>query len=641
MIRPIRPPEGDDRPKHRDQTPDVAARPQDAPPESNAPSPAPDPPDGNEAAEQYLPARMINEAAYCPRLFYLMHVEGQFEHNRDTLEGGQVHQRVDQKTDRLPGPQTLALDFGDQDEEIASGQADETEPAPIREETIHARSVTLASDRLGVVAKLDLIEAKGGRATPVDYKKGRPRQGTDGSLSAWDPERIQLCLQAIVLRENGFECDHGVLYFNETRQRVRVTIDDPLIRLTESTVDQARRIAELPAPPPPLVASPKCPRCSLVAICLPDETNRCRAQDQRGQDPPVVRLPATPRDDLRPLYLNTQGLYVGRKSELLEVKENGKVIRQIRLREINQVNLFGNIQVSTQAMQTLCEKGIPLVMHSMGGYFHGMLQGSGLKNILLRREQFRRADDSPSCLRIARALVDGKIRNQRVLMMRNHIDPPKAALTELKRLAGRALRAESAATLLGIEGTAARVYFQHFAGMLKPGEEPTDPLHALGEPPRFAFDFRGRNRRPPRDPVNALLSLAYSLLSKDLTVAATAVGFDPYLGFYHQPRPGRPALSLDLMEPFRPLIADSVVLLAINNRMVYPEHFVEAGRGVTMTDSGRKAFFRAYEQRMDQLVTHPLFDYRVSYRRLLEIQTRLLARVVSGELESYPVFVTR
>ncbi len=602
--------------------------------------------------DRVLPARMINEAAYCPRLFYLMHVEGQFEHNRDTLEGGEVHQRVDKKTDSLEAPTapaTLPLDFGDESPDEPSDDLPTKSPSnvgegdgkAIAEESIHARSVTLASDSLGVVAKLDLIEAKGEQATPVDYKKGKPKRRANGTLSAWDPERIQICLQAIVLRENGFRCDEGVLYFQSTRQRVRVPIDDDLIRMTKETVVEARRISELPAPPPPLVASPKCPRCSLVAICLPDETNRCRAMQEPGTNPPVVRLPATPRDDLRPLYLNTQGLYVGRKSELLEIKENGKIVQQVRLREINQVNLFGNIQVTTQVMQKLCELGIPLVMHSMGGYFHGMLHGTGLKNILLRREQFRLADNPAGSLGIAQALVSGKIRNQRVLLMRNHIDPPSSAIAELKRLAGRASRVDSAERLLGIEGTAARIYFQHFAGMLKPGDEPLDPLNALGEPPRFAFDFRGRNRRPPRDPVNALLSLAYSLLAKDLTVTAAAVGFDPYLGFYHLPRPGRPALALDLMEPFRPLIADSVVLTAINNRMVYPEHFVEAGRGVSLTDSGRKALFRAYEQRMDQLVTHPLFDYRVSYRRLLEIQTRLLARVVTGELDTYPVFVTR
>ena len=619
-----------------------------------------------EQGDRYLPARMINEAAYCPRLFYLMHVEGQFEHNRDTVDGGHVHKRVDQKSDPLKTPATLPLDFGDEadardareednglefgedeksDPEQTSAPAEMSAPGELQgqQESIHARSVTLASDRLGVVAKLDLVEAEGDRATPVDYKKGSPKRRSDGTLTAWDPERIQICLQALVLRENGFRCDEGILYFHTTRQRVRVPIDQALVELTEATVGQASELAELPAPPPPLVASPKCPRCSLVAICLPDETNRCRAKDSddRSQDPPAVRLPATPRDDLRPLYLNTQGLYVGRKSELLEIKENGKVVQQVRLREINQVNLFGNIQVTTQVLQTLCEKDIPLVMHSRRGYFQGMLQGTGLKNVLLRREQFRLADDSARSLDLARALISGKIRNQRVLLMRNHVDPPGRALAELKKLAKRAEQVESSASLLGIEGTAARIYFEHFAGMLKPGEAPTDPLNALGEPPRFAFDFRGRNRRPPRDPVNALLSLTYSLLSKDLTVTAAAVGFDPYLGFYHLPRPGRPALALDLMEPFRPLVADSVVITAINNRMVYPEHFLAAGRGVTLTDSGRKALFQAYEQRMDQLVTHPLFDYRVGYRRLLEIQTRLLARVVSGELERYPVFVTR
>jgi CRISPR-associated protein Cas1 len=147
--------------------------------------------------------------------------------------------------------------------------------------------------------------------------------------------------------------------------------------------------------------------------------------------------------------------------------------------------------------------------------------------------------------------------------------------------------------------------------------------------------------RPRRDPVNALLSLAYSVLAKDFTIACYAVGLDPYLGFYHQPRFGRPALALDLMEPFRPLIADSAVLTAINTRMVTAADFIQAGPAVALTPNGRKGFFRAYELRMDSLVTHPIFEYRVSYRRLLEIQARLLARLLDGEIKDYPVFVTR
>lgn len=644
----------------------------------------PEPNDDPTCAEQdsnYLPARMINEFVYCPRLFYLMHVEGQFEHNAHTTEGVAVHSRVDAKTDPLPSrrkgnapvpsesthppadPYPLfalaesAAESSTFEDTIAENavsentSTQETDDPPIPDETFHARSVMLANDRLGVIAKLDLIEVQGEVATPIDYKKGHPRYSDEGELLAWPADQVQMCLQALILRENGFHCDHAEVYYKQTRQRVRVPITEALIARSEKAVQEARRVADFPFAPPPLIQSPKCIGCSLSAVCLPDETHRCqtalgkngaREDGKSTSNPPsTVRLPATPRDDLKPLYLNTQGLSVGKKSEMLEVKENGKVIQQIRMRDLNQVSVFGNIQISTQAMQALLEQDIPLVMHSQNGFFYGMLQGTGLKNILLRRQQFRLADQADWCLRFAKQLVIGKIRNQRTLLMRNHVRPPESAVTELKILMKRVEGAERADELLGIEGAAARVYFQNFAGMIKPGDEPVDPLSAVGESPHYSFDFRKRNRRPPRDPVNALLSLAYSMLAKDLTIVAAAVGFDPYLGFYHLPRPGRPALALDLMEPFRPLIAESAVLSAINNRMVYPEHFFPAGKGVTLTDSGRKAFFRAYEQRMDQLVTHPLFDYRVSYRRLLEIQTRLLARVVSGELEEYPVFVTR
>ena len=189
------------------------------------------------------------------------------------------------------------------------------------------------------------------------------------------------------------------------------------------------------------------------------------------------------------------------------------------------------------------------------------------------------------------------------------------------------------------------MYFQHFAGMIKAGQD-DDEIPGLEGPataarPNFTFDFTKRSRRPPADPVNALLSLAYSLLAKDCTLAALAAGFDPYVGFYHQPRFGRPALALDLMEEFRPLVAESAVLTALNNRMVTPSHFVQAGEAVNLTPYGRKAFFQAYEQRMNSLVTHPVFDYKASYRRVLELQARLLARYLTGEIPEYVPMMTR
>jgi CRISPR-associated protein Cas1 len=204
-------------------------------------------------------------------------------------------------------------------------------------------------------------------------------------------------------------------------------------------------------------------------------------------------------------------------------------------------------------------------------------------------------------------------------------------LDRLERLAEHALKATELDALLGVEGTAARLYFEQFAGMLKLDDEDGAP----------SFDFEHRNRRPPRDPVNALLSFAYSLFVKDLTIVCHSVGFDPFIGFYHQPRFGRPALALDLAEGFRALIADSTVITAINTRMVTPADFVQVGRAVALTPGGRKGFIRAYEQRMDTLVTHPLFGYRVNYRRVLKIQARLLARFVTGEIGAYPGFETR
>jgi CRISPR-associated protein Cas1 len=347
-----------------------------------------------------------------------------------------------------------------------------------------------------------------------------------------------------------------------------------------------------------------------------------------------VRRLVTPRSDLRPAYLETQGLRVGKSGEVLQVKEKDALRQEIRMGEISQLNLMGNIQISTQAVQSLCESEVPICYFSQGGWFYGITTGMNTKNVFLRRAQFRLADQEWFCLNLARKLVAGKIRNQRTMLLRNHVEPDARALVEMKAMVESAEKATSLDELLGIEGNGARIYFGGFSGMIKVEAEEETPTV-------FQMDFDGRNRRPPKDAVNAMLSLAYSILAKDFTITCYAVGFDPLIGFYHQPRFGRPALALDLMEPFRPLIADSAVINAINTRMITPSDFVSAGDSVALKPSGRKAFYRSYEARMDTLVTHPLFDYRVSYRRLLEIQARLLARWIEGEVDDYAVFVTR
>ena len=635
--------------------------------ESSAPAPALE-----------LSARMLNEFVYCPRLFYYEYVEGIFVHNADTLRGAHIHRRVDSGSGKMPPatpvPETAvetsaapANVEGTTPAEPAANatEAEEAALAAARErgEIIHSRSVWLSSARLNVNAKLDLVESReaatadGRRTTvPVDYKKGAPREGEDAN-EIWDADRIQLGLQMLVLRENGYDCTEGLIYYQATRQRVRLAWTADLAAWIEQTAAQARACAAGRIIPPPLVRSPKCTRCSLAGVCLPDET--VLLANDPGTTQPRVGLPtdadAAPprppgvgeprllmaaRDDRRALYLNTPGLWVGLKSERLVIRDKEKVTDEVRLRDVNHLALFGNIQLSTQAIQQLCEMEIPVTYFSMGGWFYGLTHGHGLKNVFTRVEQFRRAADPLASLALAKQFIHGKIRNQRTLLMRNHLELPNAPLLRLKQAAKDVWGARSAGELLGMEGAAAAVYFEHFGGMIKVAGARTGEACA-GAETWCAFDFKGRNRRPPRDAVNALLSLAYSLLAKDCALAAMAVGFDPYIGFLHQPRPGRPALALDLQEEFRPLIAESAVLTALNNRMLEPTDFVRAGDAVSLTKTGRKRFFDGYEKRMNDTLRHPVFGYSVSYRRALELQARLLAKALTGEISEYRALTTR
>ncbi len=767
-----------------------------APPHPSAPSPAPDP------AADLLPARMLNEFVYCPRLFYYEHVEGVFLHNEDTKKGAAEHTRVDAGKGDLPEPapadpaETAApaeSQISNFQSEIGSSPATAT-PTASAPETIHARSVMLGSATLGVVAKLDLVEvtleppappppapappptpatspapapaptraparsrarapepgptldldfgastqpagaapaspaasdpapppappsaplpatAKGpalaAAVCPVEYKTGAPREGETGR-ELWPADRMQLGLQILLLRENGYTCTEGVVFYRQTRQRVRFVPTAEDEAWIKRGIAAARACADGPIPPP-LDNSPKCPRCSLAPICLPDETRFLRealpdpdSEAPRAAVPIQLDLPAlaagaptptaapatdpvalaaalgtddaawtrladarlprpagsgevrrlmAPDVDTKVLYVNTPGVAVTRKGEIVVVKDQAGVLADVRIKDLHHLAVFGSAQISTALVQTLCEKEVPISYFSMGGWFYGLTRGHGLTNVFTRIRQFAWAAEPEKALTLARLFVYGKIRNQRTLLMRNHVEPPPVALRALRNAASAALVAPNLPSLLGVEGAGALVYFQNFSGMIKGRAEEDDDLPGLEDSvasrvrdaqKEFPFDFTTRNRRPPRDPVNALLSLAYSLLARDCTVAALAVGFDPYVGLCHQPRFGRPALALDVMEEFRPLVADSVVLTAINNRMITPLDFVRAGDAVNLTPEGRKRFFLAYEKRLSDTVTHPLFDYKVSYRRAIELQFRLLARTLTGEIECYLPFMTR
>ena len=228
-----------------------------------------------------------------------------------------------------------------------------------------------------------------------------------------------------------------------------------------------------------------------------------------------------------------------------------------------------------------------------------------------------------------KAVVRAKIANQRALLMRSlrgdrgSDEPAARSMAELLR---RLDAAEDVETVMGYEGQGAALYFGEFGRFLKAGT---------------GFSFGSRNRRPPKDPVNALLGFAYAMLAKDCFAAVCAVGFDPYKGFFHADRHGKPSLALDLLEEFRPVIADSVVLTLVNTEMVGEGDFVTANGACMMSEEGRRAFFRAYEQRKATVVTHPIYGYKMTYSRMLEVQARMLAAHVRGTVPTYTGFTVR
>jgi len=565
-----------------------------------------------EDVPELIPARMLNEFAYCPRLAYLEWVQGEFADSLDTIEGRFGHRRVDRaSTKDVPEPQAENGDGED-------GPAD----APPGVESIHTRSLMLSAPNEGLIAKMDLVDLNSAEAIPVDYKHGRVPDVPGG---AWEPEQVQLCAQGLILRENGYHCEGGILYYVESRRRVSVPFDDTLVERTRELAQQMRAVGASGVIPPPLDDSPKCPRCSLVGICLPDETCLL-AEPARRDGAREVRRLVPARDDALPLYLQEQGTTLGKSGEELTVKQRGQLLSKVKLLDVAQVCVFGNVQVTAQAIREIAARGIPVCHFTYGGWFHAVTTGMANKNVELRIRQFATAADARAALALARPFVSGKIKNSRTLLRRHLDSDPDGILGQLAGLAGKADAATDAATLLGIEGMAAKTYFAGLACLLK------------GD---VAFHLEGRNRRPPRDPVNALLSFVYALLTKELTIAVYSCGFDPMLGFYHRPRYGRPSLALDLTEEFRPLIADSVVLTLVNNGEVSTGSFLRRAGGVALTSAGRRAVLAAFERRMETLVTHPIFKYRVSYRRILQVQARLLARTVLGELQHYPSFCTR
>ncbi|MEQ8966959.1 MAG: type I-C CRISPR-associated endonuclease Cas1c [Azospirillaceae bacterium] len=342
---------------------------------------------------------------------------------------------------------------------------------------------------------------------------------------------------------------------------------------------------------------------------------------------------------LNTIYVTSPEAWLHKDGANLIVKVEGDERGRVPLHRVDGVVAFGRAGASPALMQACAEAGIALSFLDPNGRFLARMEGPRSGNVLLRRRQYRVADDEPARAPIVRAIVAAKAANQRTVVrraLRDHGgtmgDEARSALEGAERrlgqIARRTLATADAEALRGLEGEAGAAYFAVFAHLVRS----PDP----------AFGFAGRSRRPPLDRANALLSFLYAILGHDCRSALETHGLDPQVGFLHTDRPGRASLALDLMEEMRPVLADRVTLSLINRRQVAAEDFVvESSGGVRLTDEGRKTVLVAWQERKREEATHPFVGEKAPLGLFADLQAQLLARHLRGDLDGYPAFVWR
>jgi len=463
------------------------------------------------------------------------------------------------------------------------------------------RAVEVGSEALGLAGRCDTIELDldSGALVLVEHKANPLRRRS----VVTDAQRVQLALQARCLRDHGHEVQGASVWFADTRARVDVELTSELEDAAMVALRDVRDNLSRATPPAPLEEDARCRLCSHVSVCLPDE-HRARSPARRiGVADPLGRV----------LHLATPGSRASLRRGRIEVIARDVEPTSLPLGGVAGIVVHGNVDVSAALLRELLARGFPIVWCSWSGRVVGWAASADGPNGEARQRQHRL--DWDLGLRMARAIIDGKIRNERYVMRRYALD----GRDHLTGLARRTARAPDIDALFGIEGAAAATYFAALPAAVRPAWA----------------RFSGRHGRPARDEVNAALNVAYSLLVADLLRAVVACGLDPSGGVLHSASRNKPALVLDLMEELRPLVADAAVLWAFNNGELRPSHFRADLDAVRMTPAGRKTLIATYERRVGSEFRHPVFGYRVTWRRAMEIQARMFLALVLGERHAY------
>jgi CRISPR-associated protein Cas1 len=525
----------------------------------------------------------LHALAYCPRLFYLEEVEEIRVADARVYAGRELHAG------------------------LAAAEGEDLV------------SLELTSDKLGLTGKLDCLRRRDGGHIPYEHKRGKPRRGEGGEPEAWPSDRVQVVAYALLLEEAfGQPVAEGRIRYHAANVTVRVPIDEAARAELHRALADARRLRESVERPPITDNERLCQRCSLAPVCLPEEVRQ-----ERDPDREPVRLFPPDRDGTT-LYVLAQGAAVGRSGDCLVVRPRDEPETKHPVRGLESLVLHGFVQLSTQALRLCVEHDVGVHWLTTAGYHTASLVPTA-GQVQRRIRQYRALTEEATCLRLARALAAAKVAGQHRYLLRASRGNPVVRRQLLPVLNGiqSALQALAHAadrdSLRGHEGAAAVHYFQGLRALLS--EQVPEELRA-----------QTRNRRPPLDRFNALLSYGYGLLHAAVMRAVLASGLEPALGFFHTPRSAAYPLVLDLMELFRMPLWDLVVVGSLNRGQWDPAaDFAVTRAKVWLSEAGRKKAIQLFEARLQESWKHPVVKYSLSYARTIELEARLLEKEWTGE----------
>lgn len=472
------------------------------------------------------------------------------------------------------------------------------------------RGVDVGHEEWGVVGKVDTIEETADGLVVREYKATPVKRTPEVT----EPMRVQLALQAACLQSQGHEVAGTEIYFTTHNRRLPVELQAEDYERAQDAVAQTRATVTASVAPPPLEDSPKCMRCSHASVCLPDERKLA----------PVTRRIRVTAPETQIVHVSTPGSRASISRRRLVVKKGDELLGDVPIERVLGLQVHGNVDVSSALMRELLWRGSSIVWCTGIGRVVGWAHPASGPNGLTRVKQH--VASAEGRLGLAREFLAAKVANQATLLRRSAGNGPTVA--RLREIQARIGSAETWQEIVGFEGEAAALYFEEWPSMF------TADLTA-------EWGWQGRSGRPAYDPVNAMLNYAYGILASDCIRAIISCGLDPHAGFVHSSNRNKPALALDLMEEFRAPVADSIVMNAINNREVKPSDFDSKLGTTRLGEKSRRALIAGYERRVQSEFQHPLFKYKVSWRRAIEVQARQVLGVLDGTQPRYVGIRTR